>query len=98
MANQYVAASRQNRDVLENISDNKAVETKQDPLARYHLSDFDCDSSPIYLGKLDTDGKWFITKLVLSTEEVTYTKGDTDYTTNWLNRASLTYDLFNNIF
>lgn len=75
-----------------------ATELYQDPLSRYQLADFDCNSDPIYIGKIDEDGLWFIKKIDMTGEVATYTRGDDNYATNWTNRTSLTYDTFNNTF
>ncbi|HHD92284.1 MAG TPA: hypothetical protein ENL06_01500 [Candidatus Portnoybacteria bacterium] len=61
----------------------------------YHISDID-DSSPAYYGFVDKDGNWYIMKEDTGTYR--YCKGTTDYSTNWSNRASLTYDYYDNIF
>ena len=70
----------------------------QDPTSRFQLSDFDISSTPFYVGKIDADGEWFIKRIDTTTGEVLYTKGDDDYTTNWDDRSTLTYDTFDNIF
>lgn len=75
-----------------------ATEANQDSLAGYQLAEFDANSDPIYIGKVDKDGNWFIKKIDMSAENATFFKGTTDFPTNWGNRASLAYDIFNNIF
>ena len=75
-----------------------SIEENQNSLSRYQLADFDCNADPIYMGKVDVDGVWFIKKINMTSENATYVKGDTGYDTNWFNRTSLTYDLFNNVF
>lgn len=82
---------------------NPATEDKQDDiitadndkLHKYKLSDIDDTSDPNYLGYLSKDGAWYIQR-ISSTGEVRYAKGDSGY--NWSNRASETYNTFDNIF
>lgn len=73
-----------------------ATEEKQDPTSRYSISDLDESGVTKYYGYLDADGAWYILQLTSSTGR--YIKGASNYTTNWTNRASLTYDTFDNIF
>lgn len=66
------------------------------PTDGYKISQID-DSSPAYYGFVDKSGAWFIMKED-STGAYRYTKGATGFATNWTNRATLTYDLFDVIF
>lgn len=77
---------------------NPATEENQDPTARYQLANYDVSASPIYIGKVDSDGGWMIKQIDTSTGIALYFKGDTDYATNWSGRAGLSYDSFDNIF
>lgn len=77
---------------------NPATEEKQDPTARYQLANYDVSASPIYIGKVDSDGAWMIKQIDTSTGIALYFKGDTDYATGWSGRAGLSYDSFDNIF
>lgn len=70
-----------------------ATEEKQDPLSSYKITDID-DAG--YYGYLKADGAWYIMSGIAG--EYRYIKGDSDYATNWTNRASLTYGYFNDIF
>lgn len=67
-----------------------------DTLVNYALSDVDADASPNYYGYLRCDGAWYILKETISAGADTYRYyfGTSDYTTNWTNRASLTYVYF----
>lgn len=69
----------------------------QDSLDQYKVNDVDESADPKYYGFSDKDGKWYILENT-SDSAFRYSKGDDDYSTNWTNRASLTYDLFHNIF
>jgi hypothetical protein len=75
---------------------NPAILENQDPTSRYQPSDLDEGGATDYYGFLDVDGKWYI--MSKTTTAIRYTKGSKAYTTNWTNRASLTYDYFNNTF
>lgn len=77
---------------------NPATEEKQDPTSRYQLANYDVSASPIYIGKVDSIGGWMIKRIDTSAGVSTYFKGDSNYATNWSNRASLSYDSFDNIF
>ena len=66
-----------------------------DDLAKYKVSDVDDDASPNYFGFMDAAGAWYILKEDTTAKTYRYIAGKTDYTTNWTNRASLTYTYFN---
>jgi hypothetical protein len=70
------------------------------PTARYSIADKDADASPNYYGFTDAFGAWYIMKETVSAGADTYRycKGANDYTTNWTNRASLSYDYFYTVF
>lgn len=67
---------------------------------KYSISDVDDDASPNYYGFVDSAGNWFIMKETVAVGNTTYRfiNGTSGYATNWTNRASLSYDYFNNIF
>lgn len=65
------------------------------PTDGYKITELD-DSSPAYYGYLEKTGKWFIMKE--NAGAYRYTKGNSSFTSNWTNRASLTYDYFDAIF
>lgn len=67
------------------------------PTDGYKISEIDDTSSPAYYGFVDKTGAWFITKEEAS-GAYRYTKGDSSFSTNWSNRASLTYGYFDAIF
>jgi glycosyltransferase A (GT-A) superfamily protein (DUF2064 family) len=62
---------------------------------QYKISDL-ADGNTSYFGFLKSDGSWYI--MSLTETEARYVKGDDDYSTNWTDRESLTYDYYNNIF
>lgn len=62
---------------------------------RYHLTDYDISSDPIYLGYLDKDGQWFIKEINKASGTIRFDKGDAGYAAGWTGRAGLTYQYFN---
>lgn len=79
---------------------NPAIKERQDPTAGYKLSDSDDDASPNYYGYVDSEGNWYIMLETISTGNNTYrfVSGTSGYTTNWTNRAGLTYGYFYEAF
>ncbi len=71
--------------------------SQEHPTDGYEITEIDDASSPSYYGFLKKNGNWYIMKED-STGAYRYSKGTTAFTTNWTNRASLTYDYFNSIF
>jgi hypothetical protein len=73
--------------------------TPTDPLIYYLAADIDdaAGSTGIqYFGYTDNKGAWYIRKMDNSTSPKTIrlTFGQTNYTTNWANRAALTYTVW----
>lgn len=66
------------------------------PTDGYKISQLD-DSTPSYYGFIRKDGAWFIMKEE-SNGDYRYTKGASSFSTNWTDRASLTYGYFDAIF
>lgn len=66
----------------------------------YSLTDQYRTSGTRYSGFLNAKGEWYILKetMTSSTSSYRFCKGSTDYTTNWTNRASLSYDYFDAVF
>lgn len=79
------------------IATEETLQSMADPLAKYKDAGMDVASNPMYFGYIALDGSWYIKKLD-TTSGTTFCKGDVDYETNWINRASLTYELFNEVF
>lgn len=77
------------------INDNK-LNTVVNPTLEYKISDIVNDSEIKYYGFIKNDGSWYIMKD--NNGEYRYAKGDDDYPTAWTNRATQTYDYFNEIF
>ena len=81
---------------LKDISGNKIDPAEKHPTDGYKISQLD-DSSPAFYGFTNKDANWFIMKED-SSGNYRYAKGTTDFPTNWTNRATLSYDYFENIF
>ncbi len=62
----------------------------------YELSGGD-DDNRIY-GYIDKDGAWYIQKFDESDKTYKYARGSSDFESNWTNRASLTYQFYNEVF
>jgi len=66
------------------------------PLNQYRISDIDTSGATQYFGYTNKDGEWYI--MQLTDTDVRYARGLSNYVSNWLNRANLTYDYFFNVF
>lgn len=69
-----------------------------DPTAFYKISDIDSSGDPAYYGYVKADGGWYIMRYSESSGQARYVKGSADYSTNWTNRASLSYSRFDEVF
>lgn len=69
----------------------------QSLLGNYETSNVDESGDPKYYGFVDRDGNWYIMRNTSGTD-FAYSRGITDYSTNWTNRAALSYDSFSNVF
>lgn len=67
------------------------------PTDGYRISQID-DSTPAYYGFVDKNSNWFIMQENSTNGNYRYTKGASSFSTNWTNRASLTYDYFDAVF
>lgn len=65
------------------------------PIDGYKITEIE-DSTPAFFGFVRKDGAWFIMKE--SSGAYRYVKGTSSFSTNWTNRASLTYDYFDTVF
>ncbi len=66
------------------------------PTDGYSITEIDDSGADTYYGFVNKDGAWFVLKDSDSTYR--YAKGTSSFSTNWSDRASLTYDYFNNVF
>ncbi len=69
--------------------------SNKESLSNYKISDI-ADGTTAYFGFVDKDGNWYILKLTET--DARYCKGASGYTTAWTNRASQSYDYYNNVF
>lgn len=88
-------------------TNSKAVQTdllgnnqKVNVLDGYNQGNMDNSTDPVaipsYYGFTDTDGNWYVQKILNGYSE--YARGTTDYSTNWTNRVSLIYAPFDQVF
>lgn len=70
------------------------------PLNNYVLAEDDSSGTTKYWGYVDVDGNWFIMRETTSNEIVSYrfTKGVSDFATNWASRTTESYDYLYNTF
>lgn len=67
-------------------------------LAGYVLANYDDASNPVYLGKVDSTGNWIIVEINTTNKTNKLAAGTSEYTTNWTNRAGLTYANYDSVF
>ncbi len=82
--------------ILTGVQSNTTAIT--DNLSQYKVNDLDDVSNPRYYGYVEKGGAWYILKEDISAKTYRYTKGTSGYTTAWANRASQTYDYYDNTF
>lgn len=81
---------------VKDVSGNLIDPSEKQPTDGYNITEVD-DSTPTYIGYVNKDGAWYILKED-SSGAYRYTKGTSSFSTNWTNRASLTYDYFSAVF
>lgn len=69
-----------------------------DPRSGFGISDKESTSTYKYFGFEDAAGKWYILRKTIATNAFLYAYGTSGYATAWTNRASQTYDTFDNTF
>lgn len=82
---------------LKDSNNQKIDPAIKSPTDAYGISEVDDSSTPAYYGFVNKDGAWYITQED-STGSYRYAKGDSDFSTNWSNRASMSYNYFDNVF
>lgn len=82
---------------IKNSSGTLIDPSEKHPTDGYNITEIDDSGIDTYYGYLNKDGAWYIQK-ELSTGAYRYTKGTSDFTTNWIGKTGLTYDYFNVIF
>jgi hypothetical protein len=81
---------------IKDASGNLINPAEKHPTDGYEISRID-DSTPSYYGFTNKDGAWFIMKED-SSGNYTYAAGSSNFTSNWANRASLTYGEYFDVF
>lgn len=69
-----------------------------DPRTGYAISDKEATATYKYFGFEDAGGKWYILRKTIATNDFLYAAGASGYATAWTNRASQSYDTFDNTF
>ncbi|MFC1600645.1 hypothetical protein ACFL25_01040, partial [Patescibacteria group bacterium] len=82
---------------LEDASGNKIDPAVCQPTDSYIISEID-ESYVSFYGFINKEGGWYIMKEDPDVGSFRYTKGETDFTTNWAEREKLNYDYYHNIF
>ncbi len=67
-----------------------------DPLREYGMAGVD-DGNRLY-GYMKTTGEWYIMDLDGADNQALYVRGTSSFTSNWANRANLTYQTFDAVF
>lgn len=81
---------------IKDSNDNKIDPAIKSPTDAYGVTEID-DSVPSYYGFVNKDGAWYITK-ENNDGSYRYNKGTGSFSSNWSNRAGLTYDYFDATF
>jgi hypothetical protein len=82
---------------VKDSSGNKIDPAEKKPTDGYSISELDDSSSPSYYGFVHKNGSWYISR-ESATGTYRYSKGSSDFSTNWTNRASLSYNTFDVVF
>ncbi len=70
---------------------------EKQPTDGYTITEVEDGDTISYYGFIHKTGAWYITKET-SAGAYRYAKGASDFSTSWTNRASLSYDYFDNVF
>jgi hypothetical protein len=70
---------------------------EKQPTDGYNIAELDDNASPSYYGFTHKNGSWYIAKED-SSGSYRYSKGISGFSTNWTNRAILSYDYFDTVF
>ena len=82
---------------LEDTAGKKIDPAQNQPTDGYRISEID-ENVVTFYGFTNKDGAWFVMKEDTETGSFRYTKGDSNFPSNWNNREKLSYDYFNNVF
>jgi hypothetical protein len=64
----------------------------------YGISNIEETGTYKYYGFEDASGNWYIMRKTLATNAYLYSAGSSNYSTNWTNRASLSYTSYSTAF
>jgi len=78
------------------LSDSYGNEQKSNVLNGYTQGVYEASGDPAYYGFIDTEGNWYIQKITAGAS--TYSRGTSNFATNWTGRAALTYYTFDQAF
>lgn len=82
---------------VKDSSNNKIDPAIKSPTDAYGITEIDDSGSPSYYGFVNKDGAWYITQED-SSGSYRYAKGNSNFSSNWSNRASLSYSYFDDVF
>ena len=82
---------------VKDIDGNKINPAEKQPTDGYKISQVDDDDYPAYYGYVHQSGAWYIMQED-SSGNYRYTKGDSNFSTNWTRRVLLSYDYFDTVF
>lgn len=67
-------------------------------IEKYEISDLDTSGDPSYFGYVNSNGNWYIKKLNESNGTIRFIADSSEYSTNWINRANLIYNMYSEVF
>jgi hypothetical protein len=73
-----------------------SIESNQDPLAPYRITEEDAGSATSYYGFMNISASWYIMRI--SNGSYLYTKGNGSYPQWWASRNNLSYTTFGSVF
>jgi len=82
---------------LTDTAGNKIDPAQQGPTDGYRISEIE-DNETTFYGFTNKNGNWFVMKEDPETGSFRYSKGESNFPTNWTNRKYLKYDYFHNAF
>jgi hypothetical protein len=82
---------------LEDSAGNKIDPAERQPTDSYIISEMDENFITFY-GFTNKDGAWFIMKEDPDNGTFRYSKGELNFSGNWVDRESLSYDYYHNVF
>lgn len=82
---------------FDNVANTDSHPAATQPTDGFRISEIDDGSTP-YFGFINKQGNWFIMKQDPDTGSFRYTRGESDFPKNWLDRKKLKYDYYNKIF